>query len=98
MPVLTACDQSDVHDHPELRTGEQLYNHYCAGCHQGSGDGAFLDGIPAVKYTPMKIRDIVDQIRGHRRTDDSSMPRFSAMSRHEAVRIAVYVRLGLRAR
>ena len=96
--ILAGCDQVDVHDHPQLKTGEQLYNHHCASCHRQSGDGAFLDHVPAVKYTPMKIREIVDHIRGHGRADDTRMPRFSDMSVHEADRIAVYIRLELRAR
>ena len=75
-----------------------MYNHHCASCHQRSGEGDFLDGIPAVKYTPMKISEIVEHIRGHGRADDTQMPRFSDMSIFEAERIAVYVRLELRAR
>jgi len=96
--VSTGCDRGDVHDHPQLKTGEALYNHHCAACHQHTGGGAFLDGIPAVKYTPMKIREIVDHIRGHGRPDDTRMPQFSDMSVHEAQKIAVYIRLELRAR
>lgn len=96
--VLAGCDRDGAHDHPHLLTGEQMYNHHCAECHQRSGEGDFLDGIPAVKYTPMKIREIVEHIRGHGREDDTRMPRFSDMSVHEAERIAVYVRLELRAR
>ena len=98
MLMLVGCEQADVHDHPQLKTGEQLYNHHCASCHQRSGDGAFLGGIPAVKYTPMKIHEIVDHIRGHGRAEDTRMPRFSDMSVHEAERIAVYIRTQLRAR
>jgi mono/diheme cytochrome c family protein len=96
--VLAGCERDDFHNHPRLTTGEQLYNHYCASCHRHSGDGAVLEGIPAVKYTPMKIHEIVDHIRGHGRADDSVMPRFSRMSTYEARRIAVYLRLELRAR
>lgn len=98
MLALTGCDQAADHGHPRLKTGEQMYNYHCASCHQRSGDGTFFDGIPAVKYTPMKIHEIVDHIRGHGRADDSRMPRFSGMSRYEAERIAVYIRLELRAR
>ena len=98
MLILAGCERVDVHDHPQLKTGEQFYNHHCASCHQRSGDGTFLKGIPAVKYTPMMIREIVDQIQGHRRDDDTRMPLFSDMSQHEAERIAVYLRLELRAR
>ena len=96
--IVTGCDQVDVHDHPQMKTGEQFYNHHCASCHQHSGDGAFLSGVPAVKYTSMKIREIVEHIRGHGRAADTRMPRFSDMSVYEAERIAVYIRNELRAR
>ena len=98
MLVFSGCDRGGAHDHPHLKTGEQFYNHHCAACHQRSGEGAILQGIPAVKYTPMKIREIVDHIRGHERIDESQMPVFSDMSNYEAERIAVYVRLEVRAR
>ncbi len=98
MLIVSACDQGGAHDHPQLKTGEQFYNHHCAACHQRSGEGAFLDGIPAVKYTTMRIGQIVDHIYGHGRIDDTQMPVFSEMSYHEAERIAVYVRLQLSAR
>lgn len=96
--LLTGCDRVDVHDHPQLKTGEEFYNHHCASCHQRSGDGAFLRGVPAVKYTSMKISEIVDHIWGHGRAGDSRMPQFSDMSKYEAERIAVYIRVELRAR
>lgn len=95
--ALAGCDRVDTHDHPQLKTGEQFYHHHCASCHRRSGDGSFLEGIPAVKYTPMKIREIVEHIRGHGRADDTRMPAFSDMSQYEARRVAVYVRLQLRA-
>ncbi len=96
--MVTACDRVDDHDHPQLKTGEQFYNHHCSSCHGRSGDGTFLKGVPAVKYTEMKIREIVEHIRGHGRAGDTRMPQFSDMSVHEAERIAVYIRLELRAR
>ena len=95
---MTACDRVDHHDHPQLKTGEQFYDYHCASCHRGSGEGAIMEGVPAVKYTSMKIRDIVEHIRGHGRADDTRMPTFSDMSVYEAERIAVYIRLELRAR
>jgi len=96
--VCSACERSGVHDHPQLKTGEQFYNHHCAACHRRSGEGASLHGIPAVTYTPMKIAEIVDHIHGHGRAAATQMPVFSEMSNHEAERIAVYVRLVLRSR
>ena len=96
--VFSGCDQGGVHDHPRLKTGEQFYDLHCAACHQRSGEGAFLQGIPAVKYTTMKIDELVGHIRGHGRIEDTQMPVFSDMSIHEAERIAVYVRIVLSAR
>lgn len=96
--ILAGCDRVDNHDHPHLKTGEEFFNHHCASCHGRAGGGNFLDGIPAVKYTPMKISEIVDHIRGHGRDGDTRMPQFSDMSVHEAERIAVFIRLELRAR
>ena len=51
-----------------------------------------------MKYTSMKISEIVDHICGHGRDGDSRMPQFSDMSKYEAERIAVYIRVELRAR
>lgn len=96
--VVTGCDRGGPHDHPQLRTGEQLYNHHCAACHQRSGEGAFLQGIPAIQYTSLKIDEIVGHIRGHARIEDTQMPVFVDMSNYEAERIAVYLRLVLSAR
>ena len=96
--VLFACSRSDDHDHPQLKSGEQLYNHHCAACHQDSGAGAFLKGVPPVRYTTMTYRQMVHYIQGHGRAEDSRMPTFSAMPKHEAEAIAIYVRRQLNLR
>ena len=98
MLLVAGCDRGGPHDHPQLRTGEQFYTQHCAACHRRSGEGAFLQGIPAIKYTSMKIDQIVGHIRGHGRIEDTQMPVFTDMSNYEAERIAVYVRLVLSAR
>jgi mono/diheme cytochrome c family protein len=90
--LAAACSGPDDHDHPDHTTGEQLYQLHCAGCHQGDGDGAFLKGVPPVRYTQMSYREMVDYIRGHGRSGDSRMPQFTTMSRNEAQTIAIYVR------
>jgi mono/diheme cytochrome c family protein len=96
--VLFACGRHDDHDHSQLKSGADLYNHHCAACHQGSGDGTFLKGVPPVRYTTMTYRQMVHYIQGHGRAGDSRMPTFSAMPKHEAEAIAIYVRRQLNLR
>lgn len=96
--VLIACGGHDDHEHPQLKSGADLYNHHCAACHQGSGDGTFLKGVPPVRYTTMTYRQMVNYIQGHGRAEDSRMPTFSAMPKHEAEAIAIYVRRQLNLR
>ena len=90
--LLVACSRDDDHRHPQLTTGKQLYLHHCASCHQDTGDGTFMQGVPAVKDTLMTYRQMTDHIRGHGRDKDSRMPEFSTMSQREAEAIAVYIR------
>jgi mono/diheme cytochrome c family protein len=96
--LLIACSQEDHHGHPQLKTGQQLYVHHCAPCHQVAGGGTFLQGVPPVKDTSMSYRQMTDHIRGADRADGSRMPEFSTMPRAEAGRIARYIRAGLQAR
>lgn len=90
--LLTACSGQDDHDHAQLKGGRQLYDYHCAPCHQISGEGAFLRGVPPVKFTTMTYQQLVDYIRGHGRAEGSQMPRFSTMPKAEAEAIAVYIR------
>jgi mono/diheme cytochrome c family protein len=94
--LLLGCGQ-DAHNHPELTTGKQLFEHHCGECHQASGEGAFLRGIPPVIYTTMTYRQLVDYIQGHGRPEDSRMPAYDSMPRDEAEKIAIYVRRKLKA-
>ena len=81
---------------PELRTGAQLYNYYCAECHQGSGDGTFLKGVPPIRYTDRTYRELVEVIMGHNRPQKSRMPQFDISKQH-AEAIAIHIRRKLRA-
>jgi len=90
--LLTACSQQDGHQHPQLKTGEQLYMRHCASCHRGAGGGAFLEGVPPVKDSSMTYRQMTDHIRGVGRAEGSRMPKFSTMSKAEAGLITLYVR------
>ena len=89
---LSACSGPDEHNHPSLISGEQLFNHDTLQYLQEEGEGAFLRGVPPVKYTTMTYRQMVDHIRGQGRGDDSRMPTFSSMSKAEAESISIYVR------
>lgn len=80
---------------PELKTGEQFYNYYCAECHQGSGDGTFLKGVPPIRYTERTYRQLVNLIMGHNRPESSRMPQFEISQRH-AEAIAIHIRRKLR--
>lgn len=80
---------------PHLKTGEQLYDHYCAECHQGSGDGTFLKGVPPLRYTSLTYRELAHLILGHNRPSDSSMPEFE-ITQQQAEAIAIHVRRKLR--
>lgn len=95
--LVSACGGSD-HEHTKSMTGEQLFEYHCAGCHQEAGEGAFLRGVPPVKYTKLTYKQLVDQIRGHNRREGSRMPKFETMQRAEAEKIAIYIRRKLRLR
>jgi mono/diheme cytochrome c family protein len=92
--LLGACEKEPAP--PHVKTGEQLYNYYCAECHQGSGDGTFLKGVPPVRYTNLTYRELAHLILGHSRADSSRMPEFE-ISKQQADAIAIYVRRRLRA-
>jgi mono/diheme cytochrome c family protein len=79
-----------------VKTGEQLYNYYCAECHRGSGDGTFLKGVPPIRQTGLTYRELADLILGHRRGDGSRMPEFE-ISQQQAEAIAIHIRRKLRA-
>lgn len=79
---LTGCSQ-DQHDHPNLTTGEQLFNFHCAECHGIRGTGKLFDGIPAnilSKKSPEEIARYITTETGYIR----EMPVFSTMPADEA--------------
>jgi mono/diheme cytochrome c family protein len=94
---LAGCGDGH-HEHPELTTGKQLFDHHCAQCHQESGEGAFLRGIPPLIYTTMTYRQLVDYVQGLSRSDHGGMPTFPTMPKAEAEKIAIYVRRKLKPR
>jgi len=87
--VVTACSESgldDNHDHPELKTGKQLFDFHCSVCHGVSGKGKFIEGIPANALTKKNRMQIIQKIQSGDGTK-SKMPVFKTMSKDEANRI-----------
>lgn len=81
----------DVHDHPELTTGKQLFNYHCLGCHREKGQGSFLRGVPSNSDTELSAYQISHKIR-KANGDESKMPLFPHMSRKEANKISFYLK------
>jgi mono/diheme cytochrome c family protein len=80
----------DNHDHPNLTTGEELFNYHCAECHGDDGTGKLVDSTPANILTRKDLDGIVRYIRG----DDwqgRKMPVFATMPVAEAKKIAAYL-------
>ena len=89
--VLVACSKDrDDHDHPNLTTGEELYNYHCAECHGEDGTGKLVDRTPANILTGKSTQEIVNYIVSDT-GKDRKMPVFAAMPRSEAVKIAAYL-------
>jgi mono/diheme cytochrome c family protein len=79
---VSGCSQ-DQHDHPDLTTGEQLFNYHCAECHGLKGTGTLFDGVPAIiltKKSPGEITAYISSETGHKR----EMPVFRTMPTDEA--------------
>jgi len=88
--TLNSCSK-DVHDHPELVTGEQLFNYHCSGCHKETGKGNFLKGIPENRDTHLSTFQIAHQVKKGGESG-SKMPTFTKMSDEESIKIAAYVK------
>ncbi|SEG05545.1 c-type cytochrome [Marinobacterium lutimaris] len=88
--ILTGLFGCSSEPDPANQDGKELYSYYCAGCHNESGDGSFLQGIPANNRTEFAESELVDVIRtGH--PDLPDMPHFSQLSRMQASAIAQYL-------
>jgi len=88
--LLAGGCEKDVHDHPKLTTGKQLFEYHCAPCHGREGKGDFLKGIPANRETQLDFRQIAHKIRAGG-AKKSKMPVFKTMSDGEAEKIAQYL-------
>lgn len=91
--VISSCSK-DTHVHPDLVTGEQLFNYHCSGCHRETGKGKFLKGIPPNRNTVLSSALIVHKIAGNN-GEKMKMPYFPKMSEAEAVAIVSYLKLEL---
>ncbi len=95
--MASACSSyDDTHDHPQLKSGQALYNHHCALCHGEDGTGKLADQTPASILTKRNRNGIADYIRKDIGSD-RDMPVFKNMPTQEALSIAGHIQL-LRAR
>jgi len=88
--TLVGCDK-DIHNHPHLVTGKQLFEHHCATCHRETGTGDFLKGVRANKDTKLSMRQIAHKVRKSE-SEKRKMPLFPMMSTEEVALIANYVK------
>jgi len=89
--VLGSCAKNrDHHDHPDLTTGEQLFNYHCAECHGKDGTGRLVDRTPANILTRKGEQEIVNYIVSDT-GQGRKMPVFATMPRSEAAKIAAYL-------
>lgn len=88
---LTGCSSNDDHNHPQLISGQQFFEHHCAHCHDKTGQGTFLKGVPASIATKKTQTEIVLYLQEGPHTFKSKMPIFSSMPDKEAFKIAQYL-------
>lgn len=93
---LVACSDHDGHAHERNLSGQELYDLHCAGCHQKTGNGKFLKGVPPSKYTQLSTRQLMSKMTQGSMTE-SKMIVFAKMSDSEAETIANYVKQQLKA-
>ncbi|MBL1260778.1 MAG: cytochrome c [Thiotrichaceae bacterium] len=88
--VLTACSRDDNHEHPDLTSGKDFFNHHCESCHGVDGTGKLVSSTPANILTQRGHDAIVNYI-----TMDVNPQRemsvFSAMPHTEAAAVARYL-------
>jgi mono/diheme cytochrome c family protein len=88
--ILIGCDP-DEHEHPQSKTGRELFVVHCAPCHQKDGKGLFIKGFPSIQNTQLDAWQISHKIRESESTD-RKMPTFSNMSESEALLISNYIK------
>jgi len=80
----------DNHDHPDLVTGEALFEYHCSSCHGTDGTGMLVKQSPANILTQLGREGIVNYITTPVNTQ-RTMPVFSNMPRAEAVLITSHL-------
>lgn len=83
--LMTACEQQT---YPDLATGKELYQHHCMRCHQETGHGMFLKGVPVSRLKEIHLKDLKKQI-----TEGSGMmPGFDQMTDEQIDKINRYLK------
>lgn len=80
----------DQHDHPNLTTGEELFNVHCVECHGVQGTGKLFEGIPANILTSKNPQEIAEYITIGTK-QNREMPVFSSMPAEEAKAITEHL-------
>ena len=83
--AITACGK----DPKALKTGKELFEYCCAGCHGVDGKGAFLKGVPANRDTDMSKKQIMHKMKKEK---GGRMPVFENLTAEEAKKIADYLK------
>jgi mono/diheme cytochrome c family protein len=90
--VLTACNSAhNDHDHPDLVSGKELYEHHRSDCHGQGGQGNLLKGIPSNLFTQFNQSELADLIVQGRKHEGRNMPVMEKMSNSEARKIVTYL-------
>ena len=88
---VSACSKySDDHNHPQLVTGEELFNYHCSVCHGKDGTGMLADQTPANILT-MRGRDGIIEYITRPVNPNRKMPVFANMPPAEAAKIASHL-------
>lgn len=92
LALLNGCTE----EKRQPTTGKELYEYYCAACHEESGAGQFFRGIPplirnkTLNPVPLSPSQVKHKIQGSA-TPDRKMPSFANLSDREAKLIALYI-------
>ena len=74
--LFSGCSR-DHHDHPALKSGQQLFDHHCAECHGKDGTGKIVNATPANILTRKNRSDIASFIISGA-VHDRNMPVFKS--------------------
>lgn len=86
--ILTACNDKKPDDKAD---GKALFTHYCESCHGQTGDGKFLQGIPANTRTLLTRQEVVNLLL-YGRDDKPAMPSFrEQLNPRQARKVADYL-------